>query len=117
VGGLSPETTEEDLRAYFQNNYGKVKQKLNKIVRSKKYTFNVMFCVQVSQCSLMFDTTTKRHRGFGFVTLETEDIVDKICEERFHKINDKRVRNSLVNTSNANDFPKAVNAAKSERFG
>ena len=68
MGGLSPETTEEDLRAYFQNNYGKV-----------------------SQCSLMFDTTTKRHRGFGFVTLETEDIVDKICEERFHKINDKRV--------------------------
>ena len=51
------------------------------------------------------------------MTLETEDIVDKICEERFHKINDKRVRNSLVNTSNANDFPKAVNAAKSERFG
>ena len=40
----------------------------------------------------MFDTTTKRHRGFGFVTLETEDIVEKICEERFHKINDKRVR-------------------------
>lgn len=39
----------------------------------------------------MFDTTTKRHRGFGFVTLESEDIVDKICDERFHKINDKRV--------------------------
>lgn len=25
------------------------------------------------------------------MTLETEEIVDKICEERFHKINDKRV--------------------------
>ncbi|XP_046839786.1 RNA-binding protein Musashi homolog 2-like isoform X2 [Xenia sp. Carnegie-2017] len=68
VGGLSPETTEDDLRSYFQNNYGKV-----------------------SQCLLMFDTTTKRHRGFGFVTFENEEIVDKICEERFHKINEKRV--------------------------
>lgn len=54
--------------------------------------FQSILCnVQVAQCLLMFDTTTKRHRGFGFVTLETEDIVDKICEERFHKINDKRV--------------------------
>jgi hypothetical protein len=45
----------------------------------------------------MFDTTTKRHRGFGFVTLESEDIVDKICDERFHKINDKRV--GIINTT------------------
>jgi RNA-binding protein Musashi len=67
VGGLSAETSSDDVKNYF-NQYGKV-----------------------DDAMLMFDKSTKRHRGFGFVTFEHEDIVDKVCEIHYHEINKKRV--------------------------
>ncbi|NWX36355.1 MSI1H protein, partial [Notiomystis cincta] len=61
VGGLSVNTTVEDVKQYFEQ-FGKVS---------------------------LFDFAFSS--GFGFVTFESEDIVEKVCEIHFHEINNKMV--------------------------
>lgn len=67
VGGLSATTSLEDIRAYFEQ-------------------FS-----HVQDAMLAYDKITNRHRGFGFVTFDNEDVVDKICEIHFHEINGRMV--------------------------
>ncbi|KAL1122861.1 hypothetical protein AAG570_003187 [Ranatra chinensis] len=67
VGGVSQDTSAEEVKAYFSQ-FGKVEETV-----------------------MLMDQQTKRHRGFGFVTFENEDVVDRICEIHFHTIKNKKV--------------------------
>jgi len=67
VGGVSQETSAEEVKAYF-NQFGKVEEAV-----------------------MLMDQQTKRHRGFGFVTFEQEETVDRVCEIHFHTIKNKKV--------------------------
>ncbi|XP_017141122.1 CUGBP Elav-like family member 2 isoform X1 [Drosophila miranda] len=67
VGGVSQDTSAEEVKAYFAQ-FGPVEETV-----------------------MLMDQQTKRHRGFGFVTFENEDVVDRVCEIHFHTIKNKKV--------------------------
>ena len=46
---------------------------------------------KVDEAVMLMDQQTKRHRGFGFVTFEHEEAVDRVCEIHFHTIKNKKV--------------------------
>lgn len=51
---------------------------------------------KVDEAVMLMDQQTKRHRGFGFVTFEHEETVDRVCEIHFHTIKNKKVGDALT---------------------
>ncbi|KAI4378248.1 hypothetical protein MLD38_015752 [Melastoma candidum] len=67
VGGLASTVTESDFKKYFEQ-FGAV----NDVV-------------------VMYDHNTQRPRGFGFITYDSEESVDKVLLNTFHELNGKMV--------------------------
>ncbi|KAK8569007.1 hypothetical protein V6N12_007540 [Hibiscus sabdariffa] len=67
VGGLASTVTESDFKKYFDQ-------------------FGIITDVVV-----MYDHNTQRPRGFGFITYDSEEAVDKVLLKNFHELNGKMV--------------------------
>uniref|UniRef100_A0A8C1ZL04 Heterogeneous nuclear ribonucleoprotein A1a n=1 Tax=Cyprinus carpio TaxID=7962 RepID=A0A8C1ZL04_CYPCA len=73
IGGLSFETTDESLRAHFEQ-WG-----------------------TLTDCVVMRDPNTKRSRGFGFVTYSSVNEVDAAMDARPHKVDGRAVEPKRAN--------------------
>ncbi|XP_052188952.1 heterogeneous nuclear ribonucleoprotein 1-like [Diospyros lotus] len=67
VGGLPPSLSEDGFRQYFEA-YG-----------------------SVTDVVIMYDQHTQRPRGFGFISFDSEDAVDRVLHKTFHDLNGKQV--------------------------
>ncbi|XP_062107233.1 heterogeneous nuclear ribonucleoprotein 1 [Humulus lupulus] len=67
VGGLASTVTESDFKTYFEQ-FG-----------------------TITDVVVMYDHNTQRPRGFGFITYDTEEAVDKVLLKTFHELNGKMV--------------------------
>ncbi|XP_042468877.1 heterogeneous nuclear ribonucleoprotein A0-like [Zingiber officinale] len=67
VGGLPPTITENDFKNYFDQ-FG-----------------------TITDAVVMYDHNTQRPRGFGFITYDSEDAVNKVLLNSFHDLNGKKV--------------------------
>lgn len=67
VGGLPATLSEEGFRQYFES-YG-----------------------QVTDVVVMYDQQTNRPRGFGFISFDSEEAVDRVLHKTFHDLNGKQV--------------------------
>nr|GLL43556.1 heterogeneous nuclear ribonucleoprotein 1-like [Ipomoea trifida] len=86
VGGLPPTLTDDEFRQYFET-YG-----------------------NVTDVVIMYDQQTNRPRGFGFISFDSEDAVDRVLHKTFHDLNDKQVEVKRA-------FPKDANPNASGRSG
>ncbi|XP_016429008.1 RNA-binding protein Musashi homolog 2-like isoform X2 [Sinocyclocheilus rhinocerous] len=67
IGGLSWQTSPDSLRDYFSK-FGEIRE-----------------------CMVMRDPTTKRSRGFGFVTFADAASVDKVLAQPHHELDSKTI--------------------------
>ena len=44
----------------------------------------------VVDCVIMCDPHTRKPRGFGFITYEAADAVERVCMNKFHELNGTR---------------------------
>ena len=68
MGGLSPDTSEEQPKEYFRD-FG-----------------------EIENIELPMDTKTNERRGFCFITYTDEEPVKKLLESRYHQIGSGKVK-------------------------
>lgn len=90
VGGLPPTLTEDGFRQYFQT-YG-----------------------NVTDVVVMYDQQTQRPRGFGFISFDTEDAVDRVLHKTFHELNGKLVE---VKRALPKDANPSSGGGRSQSYG
>ncbi|KAH7517425.1 hypothetical protein FEM48_Zijuj09G0062100 [Ziziphus jujuba var. spinosa] len=86
VGGLPSTLSEDGFRQFFES-FG-----------------------HVTDVVIMYDQNTQRPRGFGFITFDTEEAVDRVLYKNFHELNGK-----LVEVKRA--LPKDANPGGGGRVG
>nr|XP_043606144.1 heterogeneous nuclear ribonucleoprotein 1-like [Erigeron canadensis] len=67
VGGLASTVTESDFKKYFDQFGG------------------------ITDVVVMYDHNTQRPRGFGFITFDSEEAVERVLHKTFHELNGKMV--------------------------
>ncbi|GAB2274983.1 hypothetical protein Dimus_009753 [Dionaea muscipula] len=67
VGGLASTVTDSDFKKYFEQ-FG-----------------------AITDVVVMYDHNTQRPRGFGFITYDSEEAVDRVLVKPFHELNGKMV--------------------------
>uniref|UniRef100_A0A8D2IHA9 RRM domain-containing protein n=1 Tax=Urocitellus parryii TaxID=9999 RepID=A0A8D2IHA9_UROPR len=90
IGGLSFKTTEESLRNYFEQ-WGKL-----------------------TDCVIITDRQSGKKRGFGFVTFDDHDPVDKMVLQKYHTING---HNAEVRKALSRQEMQKVQSSRSGRGG
>ncbi|KMT19069.1 hypothetical protein BVRB_1g014680 [Beta vulgaris subsp. vulgaris] len=90
VGGLSANLTEEEFKNYFEK-FGRI-----------------------TDVVVMHDNNTNRPRGFGFITFDSEEVVEKLMQKSHHELGGKRVE---VKRAVPRDATKNFNNGNNSRFG
>ena len=67
VGGLDPTVIEDEFKRYFEQ-FG-----------------------NITDVVVMYDHISQRPRGFGFITFDSEEEVDKVVTNNFHELHEKMV--------------------------
>ncbi|XP_029340024.1 RNA-binding protein Musashi homolog 2-like isoform X3 [Mus caroli] len=86
IGGLSWQTSPDSLRDYFSK-FGEIRE-----------------------CMVMRDPTTKRSRGFGFVTFADPASVDKVLGQPHHELDSKTIDPKVA-------FPRRAQPKSQEQGG
>ncbi|CEP62399.1 Hrp1p LALA0_S05e04786g [Lachancea lanzarotensis] len=68
----------------------------------------------IIDAQLMLDKDTGRSRGFGFITYDTPDAVDRVCENKFIEFKGKRIE---IKRAEPRHLQKQMQQQKTQTFG